>query len=63
MVKKFLDLIKKTKYYFSKEKCYKDREQEGYAAMECCKGLAGGDRSTNYLHYSCVDCSYFVDCS
>ena len=27
------------------EKCYSDREYEGYAAMDCCKGLTGGDKS------------------
>lgn len=38
----------------SKDKCYK---QHGNGNGTC-DGAVGGDRFTNYLSYSCVDCPY-----
>lgn len=51
----------KIKDKMEKNKCYSQREREGVAAMGCCRGLAGGDRSTDYLQYSCVVCNHFVN--
>ena len=31
------------------EKCYSDREHEGYASMGCCGGLTGRIKATDYL--------------
>ena len=42
------------------DKCYSEREYEGYAAMGCCKGLVGGTSATDYLSESCVECPYLV---
>lgn len=42
------------------DKCYSEREYEGYAAMNCCKGLTGGTNATNYLSETCVGCPYLV---
>lgn len=28
--------------------------------MDCCGGLTGGDRSTNYLSETCIGCQYLV---
>ena len=43
------------------EKCYSDRELEGYAAMQCCKGLNGGTKDTDYLSEMCIGCPHYVD--
>ena len=42
------------------EKCYSDRELEGYAAMKCCEGLNGGTKTTDYLLEMCISCPYYV---
>lgn len=42
------------------DKCYSERENEGYAVFGCCHGLNGGTRNTDYLQESCIDCPYFV---
>lgn len=43
------------------EPCYLQRQKEGIATVYGCNGLVGGDRSTNYLQYQCIDCPYFND--
>lgn len=53
-------LFLKIKKYWSQERCYTQREYEGIAAMGCCCGLTGGDSSTGYLQYSCIDCPHYV---
>ena len=42
------------------EKCYSDRELEGYASMDCCGGLTGGTKSTDYLSETCCNCPHLV---
>jgi hypothetical protein len=61
MIKRIVIWIKKIKYYWSREHCYDQREYEGYAAMGSCGGLAGGDSSSGYLQFSCIECPHFVD--
>ena len=53
-------LIKRIKYSFSRESCYKEMEKQRIAVFGMCGGLVGGDRYTNYLQYDCVDCPYYV---
>ena len=43
------------------EKCYSNMEYEGYASMNCCGGLTGGTKSTNYLSETCCSCLHYVD--
>ena len=35
-------------------------EKQGLAVFEMCQGKVGGDRTTEYLSYECIDCPYFV---
>lgn len=42
------------------EKCYSDREHEGYASMGCCGGLTGGTKATDYLSETCCSCPHLV---
>lgn len=42
------------------DKCYSDKERQGYAAMGCCGGMVGGTRATEYLSESCIDCPYLI---
>ena len=42
------------------EKCYSDREYEGYASMGCCGGLTGGTKTTDYLSETCYGCPHLV---
>lgn len=57
MLKNCLEKLKK---YFSHENCYKQMEKQGIAVFGICKGVAGGDRFTDYLSYQCVDCPYLT---
>ena len=42
------------------DKCYSEMEHQGYAIMECCGGLTGGTKSTDYLSEICIECPYLV---
>ena len=42
------------------DKCYSEREYEGYAAMGCCGGLVGGTSATDYLSEMCCSCPHLV---
>lgn len=42
------------------DRCYAEREGEGYAIFGCCYGLTGGTRNTGYLQESCINCPYLV---
>ena len=42
------------------DKCYSEMEDTGTAAFNCCCGLTGGTRHTDYLQENCVDCPYLV---
>lgn len=55
---KILAIYYKIKYKLSKDYCYTEMEKRGYACFGKCCGLSGGDRYTEYLNYSCVDCPY-----
>lgn len=65
MLKKNIQKIKvwwnKIKYYWSLEKCYSDREQEGIAVFGLCSELAGGSSATEYLSEECITCPYFFN--
>lgn len=58
MWKKLLAKYYRLKYKFSKECCYHEMELRDFASGKRCGGLMGGDRFTDYLSYSCVDCPY-----
>ena len=59
MFERTKELIEKIKYRMSKEACYDEMEGRGIAVFGICNGVTGGDRFTDYLNYSCVDCPYF----
>lgn len=40
------------------EKCYLEREKEGYAVFNMCGGYVGGTSTTGYLSESCIGCPY-----
>lgn len=42
------------------EKCYSNREHEGYASMGCCGGITGGTKATDYLSVTCCSCPHLV---
>lgn len=42
------------------EKCYSNREHEGYASMGCCGGITGGTKATYYLSETCRSCPHLV---
>lgn len=54
-----MNIFQIVKEFFSKNQCYKQREKEGTAIFGMCGGLVGGDKATDYLQYSCVDCKYY----
>lgn len=60
MLNKIKLLLRKIKYYLSREYCYDCMEQKGSAAFGMCCGMAGGDAQSNYLSYSCMDCPYLT---
>ena len=60
MIEKIKNFIKSLFPSMSYEYCYTDREKEGYAAMNCCGGLAGGTIATEYLSEQCIGCPYLV---
>lgn len=60
MIYKIKLLLRKIKYYFSREYCYDCMEREGNAAFGMCCGMAGGDSQSGYLSYSCMDCPHFT---
>ena len=60
MFERIKNLIEKFNYLISKQECYDEMERRGLAVRESCEGVVGGDSSTEYLNYSCIDCPYFV---
>ena len=49
------------RYFISDyDKCYSEREADGYAIFSCCKGMVGGTKQTNYLSEMCIGCPYLV---
>lgn len=59
-INKIKNLWSRLKYKWSKDACYKEMETQGDAIFGMCSGLAGGDKSTGYIQYGCIDCPYFV---
>lgn len=55
-----IKFIKKIRYRFSRDHCYEQMKRSGYAFLNCCGGVAGGDKYTDYLSYDCVDCPYYI---
>ena len=52
------DFVKSFSKFWSKDTCYMEMEKQGIAKNQKCCGLVGGDRYTDYLSYTCVDCPY-----
>lgn len=56
---KILNKLKYIKYRFSKRYCFDEMCNTGNVTKnKKCGGLCGGDKQTNYLNYSCIDCNY-----
>lgn len=53
-------IFKRLRAWWTKESCYKQMESAGVAVFGMCGGVVGGDRSTDYLAYSCMGCKYWV---
>ena len=47
-------------FFLDYDKCYSEREADGYAIFGCCGGMVGGTKQTNYLSEICVGCPYLV---
>lgn len=60
MISKIKAFWKRITYFMSKEYCCDQMEKEGIAVFGMCPGMIGGDKQTNYLSYSCIDCPHFV---
>lgn len=57
-----MNILKKLMFRFSKEYCFDRMIKAGNVTKnKRCGGLCGGDKQTNYLNYSCVDCKYLDD--
>lgn len=52
-------VIKRTFYTSYYDKCYEDMKNRGDSIFGTCCGQSGGDKYTDYLSYSCIDCPYF----
>lgn len=52
--------VEKVKYCLSREYCYDEMEEKGYASMGCCCGLIGGDKLSDWTMYSCIDCPHYT---
>jgi hypothetical protein len=49
-------------YRFSKKYCFDRMIKDGNITKNNkCGGMCGGDKHTNHLSYSCVDCKYLDD--
>lgn len=55
---KILSIYYKIKYLFSRERCYDEMRERGYANQRKCCGVMGGNGFTNYLNESCINCPY-----
>ena len=52
--------VERVKYWLSREYCYDEMEEKGYASMGRCCGLVGGDKWSDYTAYSCIDCPHYT---
>lgn len=55
---KILATYYKIKYWFSRERCYDEMREKGYANERKCCGVMGGNGFTSYLNESCINCTY-----
>ena len=55
-------IVEKIKFHLSHEWCYTRMEADGVAVMGCCCGVVGGDRTSDYLSYMCMDCPHWIPC-
>ena len=60
LIEKIRRFIDKVRYNFSRQSCYDEMEKRGIAIFGMCGGTVGGDKYTNSLSYSCIDCPYYV---
>lgn len=58
MLKRLKSILTKLGYLISHDKCYSEMEKKGKAVFNCCCGVTGGDSTTNYLNYDCINCKY-----
>lgn len=55
-----MNIIKKLIYRFSKEYCFDKMIKDGNVTVnKKCGGMVGGDNTTDFLSYDCLDCEYF----
>lgn len=59
MIEKIKSIVSKILYFFSKDSCHDEMIERGWATETTCPGLAGGDRHSDYLACSCMDCKYW----
>lgn len=52
--------VKKMKYQVSRECCYDEMEEKGYASQGRCCGLMGGDNWSDNTMYMCIDCPHYT---
>lgn len=52
--------VKKAKYRMSREYCYEEMQEKGYASQDGCCGLLGGDSWSDYTMYTCIDCPHYT---
>ena len=53
-------IIEKIKYRSFHKSCYGTMEKEGFASNECCFGVSGGNRGTDYTAEFCLNCPYYT---
>lgn len=57
-----MKILNKLLYRFTKKYCFEQMIRDGNVTEnKKCGGVYGGDKLTNYLNYSCIDCKYFDD--
>lgn len=63
-MKKLLKFIKKKWedfcFKWSYDQCYTEMENAGIAVFGMCNGVVGGDVTTNYLSYQCIECPHYT---
>ena len=50
--------VEKAKYWLSRECCYDEMKEKGYASQGRCCGLMGGDNWSDNTMYMCIDCPH-----
>lgn len=52
--------VEKAKHWLSREYCYDEMEEKGYASRLRCCGLMGGDNWSDNTMYMCIDCPHYA---